>query len=179
MIEGKPQSKSCNWGQWQLEPSSFSRTEEEEFSHWLHVAWRIPLPCLQSRHLELCLAAHELPALHSHLLYGCWQHKPTFFLTTSPEPLCDAGPMSRNQSAPRLQFFFPPQPFTGAPSGSPGRRRILGVSQPVCLGSSEGSFPFSLFQQKGFRASKLRSVIVQLVQTVTAHHNPRTPVRWG
>lgn len=76
-------------------------------------------------------------------------------------------------------FFFPPQPFTGAQSSSSGRRRILGVSQPVCLGSSEGSFPFSLFQQKGFRASKLRSVIVQLVQTVTAHHNPRTPVRWG
>lgn len=103
VIEGKPQSKSCNWGQWHFEPSSFPRTEEEEFSPWLCIPWRIPLRCL-----ELCLAAHELPALCSHLLYGCWQHKPTFFLATSPEPFCEAGPMSRNHSAPQLQDCFSP-----------------------------------------------------------------------
>lgn len=107
VIEETPQSKSCNWGQQHFEPSSFPRTEEEEFSHWLHITQRIPLRCFQSRHLELCLAAPELPALHSHLLYGCWQHKITFFLTTSPEPLCEAGPMSRNQAALSHSFFSP------------------------------------------------------------------------
>lgn len=96
VIEGKPQSKSWNWGQWHFEPSSWQRRRNS--AHLGGFPWADTWSSAWQ---------HELPALHSHLLYGCWQQKTTFFLTTSPEPFCDSGPMSRNQSAPRLQVFFP------------------------------------------------------------------------
>lgn len=36
-----------------------------------------------------------------------------------------------------------------------------------------------LFQHKWFHDFEWRNVIVQLIQAVTAHHIPRTPVHWG
>lgn len=151
------------WGQWHFEPSSFPRTEQEEFSHWLCILRRIPPWRFQSRDLELCLAAHKLPALPSHLLYGCWQHKPTFFLATSPEPLCDAGPMSRNLSAPQSQFFFPPT-FPGCSEQRPRETaRPRSLTHSLCAQEDLRG----LSQHKWFHGSKWRDVTVQLIQTVT------------
>lgn len=162
VIEGKPQSKTAIgtvafWTQ-QLSKDRAGGIQPLALHTSEDSPWRF-----QSRDLELCLAAHKLPALPSHLLYGCWQHKPTFFLATSPEPLCDAGPMSRNLSAPQSQFFFPPT-FPGCWERQPRETaRPRSLTHSLCAQEDLRG----LSQHKWFHGSKWRDVTVQLIQTVT------------
>lgn len=63
MVVGeKPKSKSRSRGWWHFELTGFPRTEEEEFSSWLHVTRRVSPAMLPEQTLGALLGSTRTPS---------------------------------------------------------------------------------------------------------------------